>query len=150
MSAQENIKLDEEVSAAWNAHDVDRALGPMSDDIVWHDVGSPEPFKGKEAVRQYLQGWFTAFPDSKFTVKNRVVTEDQLAAEMEFTGTHKGPLQFDPNGPAIPATGKTINGKGSYFVRFKNGKAVEVRSYPDVAGMMMQLGLMPSPEEMNK
>ena len=100
---------------------------------------------GKDAVRQYLQGWFTAFPDIKVTVKNRVVTEDQVAAELEFVGTNSGALQFGPGAPAIPATGKTVNGKGTYFVRFKDGKAVEVHSYPDAAGMMMQLGLMPMP-----
>jgi hypothetical protein len=26
-----------------------------------------------------------------------------------------------------------------------NGKVVEVHTYPDLAGMMMQLGLMPTP-----
>jgi hypothetical protein len=28
-------------------------------------------------------------------------------------------------------------------VRVKNGKVVEFNSYPDIAGMMMQLGFMP-------
>jgi predicted ester cyclase len=48
-------------------------------------------------------------------------------------------------GVTIPATGRKVNGKGTYFVRFKDGKPVEVHSYPDLAGMMMQLGLMPMP-----
>ena len=145
MSVAENIKLDEQNIAGWNAHDVDATLAVLSDDIVWHDVDSPEPFQGKEAVRSFIQSWFTAFPDMKTTVKNRVVTEDQVAAEMEFSGTNTGPLQMGPNAPSIPATGKKVRGKGTYFVRIRNGKAVEVHSYPDAAGMMMQLGLVPSP-----
>ena len=88
MSVQDNLKLDEENIAAWNAHDVDRSLAVLSDDIIWHDVGSPQPFQGKEAVRQYIQGWFSAFPYFKITVKNRVADEDQVAAEVEFTGTN--------------------------------------------------------------
>lgn len=92
MSVQENIKLDEENIAAWNAHDAARELAILADDIVWRDVGLPEPMKSKEAIRQYFQGWFTAFPDLKATVKNRVVTEDQVASEVEFTGTNTGPL----------------------------------------------------------
>jgi predicted ester cyclase len=68
-----------------------------------------------------------------------------VAAEIEFVGTNSGPLQLAPGAPPIPATGKKVNGKGTYFVRFKDGKAVEVHSYPDAAGMMMQLGLMPMP-----
>jgi steroid delta-isomerase-like uncharacterized protein len=145
MSVQDNLKLDEENFAAWNAHDIERSLAIYSDDIVWQDVGNPQPMHGKEAVRQYIQAWFSAFPDIMITVTNRLVTEDQVAGELEFTGTNGGPLQFAPGMPAIPATGKKANGKATYFVRIKNGKAVEVHTYPDTAGMMMQLGLMPMP-----
>jgi steroid delta-isomerase-like uncharacterized protein len=145
MSIQDNIKLDEEEIASWNAHDVERALAVFPDNIVWWDVTNPQPLNGKEGIRQYLQGWFSAFPDIKITVTNRVVTENYVAAELDFAGTNNGALQLAPGAPAIPATGRKVNGKGTYFVRFENGKAVEVHSYPDAAGMMMQLGLMPMP-----
>ena len=143
MSAQENIKLDEEFINAWNAHDADRALAVLSDDVLWQDVANPQSMHGKAAVRSYLQGWFTAFPDMSATVRNRVATEDQVAAELEFTGTNSGPMQMAPGAPLLPATGKKVMGKGTYFVRIRNGKGVEVHSYPDGAGMMMQLGLVP-------
>jgi steroid delta-isomerase-like uncharacterized protein len=145
MSVQENVRLDEEFIAAWNAHDADAAVAILSDDAVWHDVASPEPMRSKAAMRQYVQSWFTAFPDMYATTKNRVVNEDQVAAEVEFTGTNSGPLQMAPGAPAMPATGKKVMGKGTYFVRIRNGKAVEVHTYPDAAGMMMQLGLVPPP-----
>ncbi|MEW5960029.1 MAG: ester cyclase [Chloroflexota bacterium] len=144
MSIQENIKLDEQSMAAWNAHSVDDLLALLSNNIVWQDVGNPEPLRGKEAVRPYVQGWFTAFPDLYAVLKNRVVTEDQVATEIEFTGTNTGPLQMGPGAPPIPATGKKVTGKGTYFMRIRDGKVVEFHSYPDSAGLMMQLGLMPS------
>jgi steroid delta-isomerase-like uncharacterized protein len=144
MSIPDNMRFDDEEIAAWNAHDADRAAAIFSNDVLWIDTGSPQPMKGKDAIRQYLQGWFSAFPDIKLTVKNRVVTEDQVAAELEFVGTNSGNLQLAP-GATIPATGKTIHGRGTYFVRFRDGKPVEVHSYPDLAGMMMQLGLIPMP-----
>jgi steroid delta-isomerase-like uncharacterized protein len=143
MSIQENLKQDEEEIAAWNAHDVERAAAVFPDDVVWIDTGSPQPMN-KDGLRQYLQGWFTAFPDIKITVTNRVITEDQVASEIDFVGTNNGPLQLGP-GASIPATGRKVMGKGTYFVRFKNGKPSEVHTYPDLAGMMMQLGLMPMP-----
>jgi len=143
MSVQDNLKYDEEEIAAWNAHDVERAVGIFPDDVTWSDASSPQAMN-KDGIRQYLHGWFTAFPDIKLTVTNRVVTEDQVASELEFVGTNSGDLQLAP-GASIPATGKTVHGKGTYFVRFKDGKPVEVHSYPDLAGMMMQLGLMPMP-----
>ena len=145
MSIQENIRLDGEFIAAWDTHDVDRALAILSEDVVWHDVASPEPMRGKAAIRPYLQGWFIAFPDLKSEVKNRVVSEDQVATEVEFTGTNTGPLQMAASAPAIPATGKQVRGKGTYFMRIRNGKAVEIHTYPDAAGLMMQLGLIPAP-----
>jgi steroid delta-isomerase-like uncharacterized protein len=144
MSIQDNLKYDEEEIAAWNAHDVERALAVFPDNVVWQDVGGPQAMN-KDGIRQYLQGWFSAFPDIKITVTNRVVTEDQVAAELDFVGTNSGPLQMAPGAPAIPATGRTVHGKGTYFVRYKDGQPVEVHSYPDAAGMMMQLGLMPMP-----
>ena len=145
MSVQDNLKLDEKNFEAWNAHDIDGSLALYSDDIVWQDVGIPEPLRGKEAVRQYIQGWFSAFPDIKLTVKNRVVSEDQVAGELEWNGTQSGPLQLGPGTPALPATGMKVTGKGTYFVRVKDNKAAEVHTYPDTAGLMMQLGLMPMP-----
>jgi len=145
MSIQDNLKLDEENIAAWNAHDVDGALAQLADEIVWLDSGNQQSLQGKEAVRMYIQDWFSAWPDLKITVTNRVVTDDQLAAELEFTGTNTVPLQLAPGAPAIPPTGKKIQVKGTYFVRFKNGKAVEVHNYPDTAGLLMQMGLMSMP-----
>ena len=144
MSIQENLKIDEEEIAAWNTQDVERALAVFPEDVVWRDVSNPQPLN-KDGIRQYLQGWFSAFPDLKITVNNRVITEEYVAAELDFEGTNNGALQLAPNAPAIPATGRKVVGKGTYFVRFQDGKPVEVRSYPDAAGMMMQLGLMPSP-----
>jgi hypothetical protein len=38
---------------------------------------------------------------------------------------------------------KSVMGKGVYIARVKDGKVVEFNSYPDIAGMMMQLGFMP-------
>jgi steroid delta-isomerase-like uncharacterized protein len=143
MSVQDNLKYDEEEIAAWNAHDVERALAVFPDNVTWQDTSSPQVMT-KDGIRQYLQGWFTAFPDIKITVNNRVITDDQVAAELDFVGTNSGDLQLAP-GTSIPATGKTVHGKGTYFVGFRDGKPVEVRSYPDLAGMMMQLGLMPMP-----
>jgi hypothetical protein len=43
----------------------------------------------------------------------------------------------------MPPTNKTIQGRGTYFVRVNDdGRIVEFRAHPDAAGMMMQLGLM--------
>jgi predicted ester cyclase len=70
-----------------------------------------------------------------------VIGDDSVAAELEFTGTNTGPLAM--GGMEIPATGRSVVGRGAYFARVRNGQVVEFSSHPDAAGMMTQLGLMP-------
>jgi steroid delta-isomerase-like uncharacterized protein len=147
MSTEENIRLDDAMRAAWNSHDVGEFLAICDDNIIWRDVASPEPYRGKEGARQFMKGWMTAMPDLNYREKNRLVTEDAVAVEFEFSGTNSGPIQIAPGSPAIPATGKKVNAaKGTYFGRIRGGKWVEFSSYPDIAGLMMQLGLMPGPK----
>jgi predicted ester cyclase len=106
-----------------------------------NDVAMPEPITTTDGVRQYAQGWFTAFPDTSLKQTNRVVSDEAVAAEVRFTGTNTGPIMI--SGKEITPTGKTVVGTGTHFARVKDGKVVEVNSYPDIAGMMMQLWFMP-------
>ena len=145
MSVEDVIRLDDRGLRAWDQHDIEGFIGLFDDNAEWADVSMPQPMRGKEAFRQYMQVWFTAFPDMKVRMVNRVVSEDAVATEVAFDGTHNGPLQGPPGTTAIPPTGKKVNGKGVYFAKVRNGKIVEYRSFPDMAGTLMQLGLMPSP-----
>jgi steroid delta-isomerase-like uncharacterized protein len=126
--------------AAWNSHHPDDFVNLIADDFVLRDLTVTEPIRSKDEVKQYMQGWFIAFPDMRIRTTNRVIGEDSVAGEVEFTGTNTGPLTM--GGMEIPATGKSVVGRGAYFARVKNGKIVEFSAHPDAAGMMMQLGLM--------
>jgi len=141
MSKEEVERIDDQGMAAWGSHDPDAITGLLADDFVWADVTLPEPLRTKEEARQYAQAWFTAFPDMNLKQTNRVVSDDAVAAELEFTGTNTGPMMMA--GKEIPPTGKSVVGRGSYFARIRDGKIVEFSSHPDVAGLMMQLGFMP-------
>ncbi len=35
----------------------------FADEFIVNDVAVPEPITTKDGVREYAQGWFTAFPD---------------------------------------------------------------------------------------
>jgi len=141
MSKEEIERLDDRGMAAWDGHDAQAFAGLFAEKFVVNDVAVPEPITTKDGVRQYAQGWFTAFPDMNVKQVNRVVGEDAVAAEVQFTGTNTGVMMMA--GKEIPPTGKTVIGKGTYFARVKDGRVVEFNSYPDIAGMMMQLGFMP-------
>jgi steroid delta-isomerase-like uncharacterized protein len=141
MSKEDLERLDELGMAAWDNHKPEAFVDLFADEFVMRDLTLPEPMRAKEQVRQYMQGWFTAFPDMRVRTTNRVVGEDSVAAELEFTATNTGPLAM--GGTQIPATGRSVVGRGAYFARVKNGRIVEFSAHPDAAGLMMQLGLMP-------
>jgi predicted ester cyclase len=77
----------------------------------------------------------------RVTVTSRVVGEDAVAAEVEFTGTNRGALSM--GGRQMPPTQKSVVGRGAYFVTIRDGKMTEFSTHPDTAGMMTQLGLLP-------
>lgn len=141
MANAEVERIDSQGMAAWDTHDVEGWLNLFADKFTWSDLTLPEPMRDKEAARAYFNAWITAFPDMRVKQTRRVVGEDSVAAQLEFTGTNSGPMVM--GGHEIPPTGKAVVGRGAYFARAENGKIVEFSSMPDVAGLMMQLGLMP-------
>jgi steroid delta-isomerase-like uncharacterized protein len=141
MSKEDLERLDDQGLAAWDDHKPDAFVEMLADSFVVRDVGVAEPFRTRDEVRAYAQSWFTAFPDLHLRRTNRVVGDESLAGEVEFTGTNTGPLVM--GGLEIPATGRSVVGRGAYFVRVRDGKVAEFTNYPDVAGLMVQLGLMP-------
>jgi steroid delta-isomerase-like uncharacterized protein len=141
LSRQDLEWIDDQGIAAWDGHDADGFAELLANDFVWADLTVPEPMRTKDQARQYAEAWFTAFPDMRVMRTNRVVDDDAVAGEIEFTGTNTGPMQMA--GSDIPPTGKSVLGRGAYFAQIRDGKIVRFSTYPDVAGLMMQLGLMP-------
>lgn len=141
MSAKDILKLHEEVIDSWNRHDPKKFATYIDENVVWHDTSSPEPITGRTGAEEFLGNWIAAFPDFTLKTVNTIIEEDKIAAELEFSGTNTGPLVVG-NQPEIPATNRKVTNRGCVFGKVKNGKFIEIRSYPDLAGMMMELGLM--------
>ena len=141
MSIAENEELDDRGMKAWDDGDPRAFADMFAESFVVTDVSTPEPITTRDGVLAYAQAWFTAFPDMRLTQTRRIVTEDAVASEVEFTGTNTGPMMMGDK--EIPPTGKAVTGRGAYFVKIENGRATEFHAYPDVAGLMMQLGFMP-------
>lgn len=141
MSRAEVEQLDDRGMAAWDQHDTAAFADLLADDFTFTDVMAPEPFRTREQVRAYMDTWFMAFPDMRVRTTRRVVSDDEVAAEVEFTGTNTGPMRMGDQ--EIPATGKSVVGTGTYFVSVTDGKITSFRAHPDVASLMGQLGLMP-------
>jgi steroid delta-isomerase-like uncharacterized protein len=141
MSKRDLELLDDLGIGAWDNHKPDAFVELLADDFVLRDMTVPEPIRTREAAAAYAQTWLTAFPDMRVRRTNRVIGEDSVAGEIEFTGTNTGPLSMGVM--QLPATGKSVVGRGAYFVKVKDGKVTDFSSHPDAAGLMVQLGLMP-------
>jgi predicted ester cyclase len=108
--ARDIEQIDLAGMTAWDQHDVDGFMALLADGFVWTDVTLPEPMRTLDQARQYMQEWFTAFPDMRTKQTNRVVGEDAVAAEVEFSGTNSGPMLM--GGAKIPPTGRSVVGRG--------------------------------------
>ena len=140
MAAEDTVK---KFADAMNAHDLNSLTAMWTQDAVVYDPGSPEPLKGKDAIRQNLDSWLTAFPDLTFTVVDPVLTQGGNAGfQVTLTATHTGPM-VGPQGTIAP-TNKRIQFTGSGFWRLtSDGLIAEERRYYDTTGLMRQLGVIP-------
>lgn len=50
----------------WNAHDVATAFEVFTEDIVYEDIPTSQVVRGAGAFQAFAQGFFDAFPKSRF------------------------------------------------------------------------------------
>jgi len=96
-------------------------------------------FNGAPEFVAMCQGWYAAFPDLKHEIVREIESGDSYCCEMVMTGTHTGTMRT-PKGD-LPATGKKIRMVTCDYIVFREGRVVSWHAYPDIGGMMAQLGV---------
>lgn len=141
MAGHDNAATARAFNEAFNARDWETAVALTTPDAEITNVATGQTFRGPDGVRQFMQGWAGAFPDSR--TETTAVVADEQGAAIEFTGrgTQTGPLA----GPAgeIPATGRTVEVRFAQMMELQHGKIARARLYFDLGGMLQQLGLAP-------
>jgi steroid delta-isomerase-like uncharacterized protein len=86
----------------------------------------------------FARAFYAAFPDMRHEVE--VASVDATAVTVRFTihGTHRGPFF------GIPATGKSVRVVANVILRVSEGRVTELFGVFDEAGMLRQLGVLPS------
>lgn len=143
MGVEENLKVRKDMDNWWNTGNFGEFWAAHTKDVVVRASYLPTPTKGLDAHRKDVEGLITAFPDMKVTTTMLFGQGDWVAAEYVMEGTHTGILAL-PGGQMIPATNKRVRVLVCELARMENGKFAEERVHFDLAGMMMQLGLMPN------
>lgn len=128
--------------ATFNDHDEAGIRALYADDAVFEAPGDAH-LEGPDACTEYVMVWQRAFPDSKLIVTNETIAGDTAVHEFTFEGTHTGTLS-GPGGD-IPATGRSLSGRGVEIIEVADGKIVSFHLYYDQVDVMTQLGLMPEP-----
>jgi steroid delta-isomerase-like uncharacterized protein len=144
MSAEENKSVSRRVAEEiFNGGNLDLADELYAPDYVLHDPMLPEDLHGPEGLKQYAAMTLGAFPDARVTVEDQVAEGDKVVSRWTATGTHTGDLM------SIPPTGRRIKVSGITINRFSGGKITEDWYQSDDLGMMRQIGVIPSPEEVS-
>jgi steroid delta-isomerase-like uncharacterized protein len=104
--------------------------------FVWHSTGV-FPDVGLPGYKQLLPAFFTAFPDSHFTVEDLIAEGDKVVWRLTTRGTHQGEFM------GMPPTGKQISWTGIEISRIEAGKFVEGWDSLDNLGLLQQLGAIP-------
>ncbi len=144
MGLAENLDVRRSMDRLWNNGNFRDFWAAHTSDVVISSSHLPTPTKGLEAHRKDVEALLAAFPDMKTNITLLFGQGDWVAAEYVMEGTHTAPLVW-PGGIAIPATNRRVRVPVVELSRLENGKFAEERVHFDMAGMMMQLGLMPKP-----
>ncbi len=98
----------------------------------------PEPFRGYDGFKGFVQYLRNAFPDIHFTIEKKIAEKNKVAARWKITGTHKGEFL------GAPPTNKFVEDYGIDIFTFSKGKLLTVHVNENDYGLMKQLGIIPS------
>lgn len=133
-------KLIDNVISAFNLHDVEKFMSYYAPDARHFQPTQPEPFKGREAIKEdYMNATFTPFPDVQIEKKRVFYQGNWVCFEGILRGTNKGPIKSEQE--TIPPTGKKIEVPFCFVVKLRGGLMIEVHEYTDQLGYLKQIGL---------
>ena len=86
MSEHPNATVVREMNEAMASGDMEGAARRVADNVVWHEIGSAEPVRGKAALAESMGG-FSGY-DIKWDVHDVVASDDHVIALGTATATH--------------------------------------------------------------
>jgi predicted ester cyclase len=87
----------------------------------------------KHGVRTYYEDRIRAFPDMVITAQPSVVTDDYVAVNLVYTGTHRGDYL------GIAASGRRVTFNSTDIMRVRGNQLAEHWGTVDLHGLLQQL-----------
>lgn len=85
MADHPNATLFREASQRFESGDVNAMLEMLADDVVWHEIGNPEPLRGKDAVVKRWSSGDLADYEFSGSAHDVVANDDHTIALIETT-----------------------------------------------------------------
>ena len=127
---------------AWNKGNLTVMDELVASDFDGHPLPSDPDFGRGPAGQKRLVGMYrTAFPDVRMTIEDMTAEGDRVVLRWTARGTNTGEMM------GMPATGKPATVTGIIVNRIAAGKMVEGWGNVDALGMLQQLGVIPTPEQ---
>ena len=119
MDHDQAIAMLQEITAAFDRHDLDGILAHFTDDAVFEGPRGPDRwgtrFEGKEAIRDAFAARFSGIPDVRYRDEGTFVDGERGASEWTLSGT--------------TAAGEPIEVRGCDLWTFRDGKIVKKDSF---------------------
>ena len=116
---------------------LNETLQLVADDYVGHIAVTPEPIRGRDGFREFVNTYLTGFPDGTITVDDQIAEGELVATRWTGRGTNAGQLM------GMPPTGREVTITGISYSRIVDGKVRESWLIWDTLSMMQQLGAVP-------
>ncbi|MGH9162829.1 MAG: ester cyclase, partial [Vicinamibacteraceae bacterium] len=122
------IGVLEEARVRWNRGDFEGYLRLYSFNAVLHGYANVLP--GLRGIRQFYEGFWSAFPGSHIIFEDVFAADDRVACRFVIKATHAGEFQ------GLAATGKSIHLPGITILKFAEGRCVERWSQVDASSLL--------------
>ena len=138
MSVADLKARTQQIFDMFNTHDSHAAAAYFDEEAELRDVAVARPAIGPQQIAAVYARQIAAIPDSVVRVDRMVAEGDMVVVEWTLSGTHRGKLM------GIPATGKPVSFKGVSMLRYRKNMVVADTRVWDLAGLLRQIGLLPS------
>ena len=128
-----NLALLHTQCRGWSCQDIERVVGVMAEDGVYHDI-TLEPAVGHGAIREFGANWMEAVPDLSLYIETFCVQGD-IVCNM---GRMRGTITKEYFG--VPPTGQKFDVPFSQTCFIENGKIKYLRGLWNAPDMYNQVG----------
>jgi ketosteroid isomerase-like protein len=136
MTPQEISDAIDATFLAYSNGDLDGFANCFAEDLHYEDTSGP-PIEGRQAFKDYAQGWFNACSDRRMRPVRKIISGHEAAVELHLTGTHNGAPMY-----GIEPTGARIDFHFATTMKLEAGAVTELKAWYNPLTTMQAVGLV--------